>query len=110
METFLSYILTWRLPAGLLIAAIGIMPIRHAYRLVRTGDIRQKGAVEEMFLSSLFAALATAVYTPLGITIPVTWLCFRHKRLINTKGFLASMIAILVVALYYGIYLVLSTP
>ena len=58
MDFLLPYILTWRLPAALLLLLLAWLPVRKAYRLLRTGDIWNKGAVEEIFLSSLLVSAA----------------------------------------------------
>ncbi len=97
---FLSYILTWRLAAALLLWGVAVFPVRKAYGMLRNGDVWVRGTVEEVFLSSLLVAVAAAVYPFAGVGIPVLWYVFVRKHLISGKGFCASLIAIFLVALY----------
>jgi integral membrane sensor domain MASE1 len=83
---------------------LAYLPVRKAYRLLRIGDIWNKGAVEEIFLSSLLVSLAAAISPYTIIFFPVIWLLFARKHLLNLKGFLASVTALLLTALYYTVY------
>lgn len=103
MDFLLPYILTWRLPAALLLLLSAWFPVRSAYRLLRTGDIWNKGTVEEIFLSSLLVSLAGACYIYALVFLPVVWLLFARRHLLNVKGLLASLTAVALVALYYAL-------
>lgn len=103
MDFILPYILTWRLPAAAVLLLSAWLPVRKAYRLLRTGDIWNKGAVEEVFLSSLLVSLAGAVYTYTIVFLPVVWLMFARRHMLDFRGLLASLTAAGLVVLYYAL-------
>lgn len=103
MDFLLPYILTWRLPAALLLLLLAWLPVRKAYRLLRTGDIWNKGAVEEIFLSSLLVSAAGVIYIYALVFLPVVWLLFARRHLLSGKGLLSSLTAVALVVLYYAL-------
>lgn len=100
---FWDYILTWRLPAALLLWGLAALPIRKAYRLLRIGDIWNRGAVNEIFLSSLLIGLAGAIYPFAIVGIIGIWYAMGRKHMLGRKEFLASLMAIATIAIYYGL-------
>jgi hypothetical protein len=108
MDFILPYILTWRLPAALLLLVLAWLPVRKAKRLLRTGDIWNKGAVEEVFLSSLLVSVAGAVYIFAIVFLPVVWWLFGRRHLLDGRCFLASLTALLLVAIYYALFVFLG--
>jgi len=103
VDFLLPYILTWRLPVALLLLMMAWLPVRKARRLLRTGDIWNKGTVEEVFLSSLLVSIAGAVYPYAIVFLPVVWWLFGRHHLLGGKGLLASLTAVALVALYYAL-------
>ncbi len=103
-DNILSVLLSWQLYVALALVGLSVLPVRHAYRMLRTGNIWQQGATEDVFLSSLLVALAAAVFPYAGVAIIGIWIAFARKHLLRLKPFLASLTAIVIVALYYAIY------
>lgn len=107
--SILPYILTWKLPTALCFIGLSVIPVRHAYRLLRTGNIPINGTVEEVFLSSLLTAVAAVIYPFAAIAIPAIWIAYAHRRLLNAKAWVASLLAVALVAFYRALISFLTT-
>ena len=100
-----SYFLTWRLPVALAIAALAVFPVRKAYRLWRNGDMDMldHGAVEEAFLATLCIGIAATIWPWVGIAVIGVWIALRHKWLLTSRAVMASLIAIILCAIWYAV-------
>lgn len=103
MDFLSTYILTWRLPVALAIAALAVFPIRTAYRKLRISDldILDNGAVEQSFCASLWIGLAAWVYSYAAVLIVGVWISLWLRHLMTGRAWLASMIALAMCALWY---------
>ncbi len=104
-EWFHTYILVWQLPVALAIALLAIVPIRNAYRKVRIGDLDMldHGAVEQAFMASLWVGIAALIYPYCIALILGVWISFFHRHLMTLRAWLASLLAISMCAVWYGI-------
>jgi len=100
-----EYILVWQLPVAIAIALLAIVPIRNAYRMVRIGDLDmlEHGAVEQTFMASLWVGIAALIYPYALILILGVWISFIHRHLMSARAWSASLIALCLCALWYGI-------
>ncbi len=103
MDFLSTYILTWRLPVALAIAALAVFPIRTAYRKLRISDLDllDNGAVEQSFCASLWIGLAAWVYSYAAVLIVGVWISLWLRHLMTGRAWLASMIALAMCALWY---------
>lgn len=93
------------MPAALVIAAMSVFPIRTAYRKVRIGDwdMLEYGAVEQAFMASLWVGIAAIFYVYIVALFPVVWICFIRRHLMTARAWMASFLAIILCAFWYGV-------
>lgn len=105
MDFLSTYILTWRLPVALAIAALAIFPIRTAYRKLRISDldILDNGAVEQSFCASLWIGIAAWFYPYVAVLVLSVWICLWLRHLLTFRAWLASIIALAMCAFWYYI-------
>lgn len=103
MEFLHTYILTWRLPVALAIAALAIFPIRTAYRKLRISDldILDNGAVEQAFCASLWIGIAAWVYIYVVVLVVGVWISLWMRHLMTGRAWMASIIALAGCAFWY---------
>jgi len=101
-----TYILVWQLPVALMVALLAIIPIRNAYRKVRIGDLDmlEHGAVVQTFMASLWVGLSALIYPYMLALIVGVWISFIHRHLMTARAWSASLMALCLCAVWYGIF------
>jgi len=100
-----QYILVWQLPVALIVALLAIVPIRNAYRKMRIGDLDMLdyGAVDQAFMASLWVGVAALIYPYCIVLILGVWISFIHRHLMSLRAWMASLLALAMCALWWGI-------
>ena len=93
--------MTWRLPLGLAFVGLSVLPVREAYRSLRISAAQfGRDYTEQVFLSTLLTTVAGSIYPYLLSLLPGVLYLFYRKHILDTKGVLAFVTALLIVALY----------
>ncbi|GEM_PF-1700252 len=96
-----EYILNWHLPLGLVFVGLAVLPVREAYRSLRISATQfGRDYTENVFLCSLLVAIAGSIYPYLLSLLPVALYLFYRRHILDNKGVLAFITAVLIVALY----------